>query len=113
MRTGRYRKQYDLLVRSLKEQKEITFGELCMLWNVGPDRAKRLVKSMSEMDRHIKISEGRVEWEDEPYKDILANLELKESEEAGLNNSNDPKLEKENRTVKRISSQKPGFSRVR
>ena len=95
MRTGRYRNQYDLLVRRLKERKEITFGELCMLWNVGPDRARRLVKSMSEMDRHIKISEGKIEWEDEPYKDILDDLKLEKSEETGLENSDDSQIEKE------------------
>ena len=97
MVSGRFRGQYDLLIRQLRKRKKMTFAELCMLWNVGPDRARRLVKSMSEIDRHLKISKDRVEWEDEPYKDILADLELEESEEIGLEDSDDSKIEKEKR----------------
>ena len=92
MTSGRFRAQYDLLVKQLRRRKKMTLAELCMLWNVGPDRAKRLIKSMSKIDRHIKISKDEVEWEDEPYKDLLPDLG---SEEAGLENGNDSEVGEE------------------
>jgi len=95
MTSGRFRAQYDLLVKQLRRQKKMTLAELCMLWNVGPDRAKRLIKSMSKIDRHIKISKDEVEWEDEPYKDLLPDLGSEESEEAGLENGNDSEVGEE------------------
>lgn len=103
MKARRFRRQYNLLVRRLKGTKEMTFGELCMLWNVGPDRARRLVKSMSQIDRHIKISEDGIEWEDEPYRDISDNLKFKESKENGLKSNAHSNIEKEEQPYKAYS----------
>ena len=69
-----------MLVRELRRRKRMRLGELCLLWNVGPDRAMRLVKSMTEIDEHIKIRGKTIVWEEVPYESLLADLELDESE---------------------------------